>query len=59
MLSEKQIRNCALEFNDIMGLNPPLNPKLDLGTLTEELRKIINGVDNDGVPFVHSVDDLS
>jgi len=56
MLSEKQIRNCALEFNDIMGLNPPLNPKLDLGTLTEELRKIINGVDSDGVPFVREGD---
>lgn len=56
MLSEKQIRKCAEDFNFIMGLNPPLNPKLDVPTLTETLREIINGVDDQGVPFIRPED---
>ncbi len=56
MLSEKQIRKCAEDFNFIMGLNPPLNPKLDIPTLTETLREIINGVDDQGVPFIRPED---
>lgn len=41
MLNEKQIRNAAIELQDLLGCEPPLNSKADIPDLTPELRKAI------------------
>lgn len=41
MLNEKQIRNAAVELQDLLGCEPPLNSKADIDDLTPELRKAI------------------
>lgn len=45
MISEKQLRSAAKEMNDVMGLDPEINPKASASVLKEEILKNMEDIE--------------